>query len=64
MWSMEKVSKCFDSLVGVKQGEPLSPLSFIIYLNDTAETLDTNLNFENGSEIIHHFSEIYPFVCR
>ena len=54
---MGKVSECFDSLVGVKQGEPFSPLLFIIFLNDMAEELDTNLNFENDSEFIDHFQK-------
>ena len=55
--SIGKVSDCFDSLVGVKQGEPLSPLLFIVFLNDLAEELETNVNLDNDSDFIDHFQK-------
>ena len=55
--SMGKVSDCFDSLVGVKQGEPLSPLLFIVFLNDLAEELKKNVNLDNDSDFIDHFQK-------
>ena len=45
MRSLGKISECFDSLVGVKQGEPLSPLLFILFLNDLADELEVNVNY-------------------
>ena len=55
--SMGKVSECFDSLVGVKQGEPLSPLLFIVFLNDLAGELDINIDFDNNREFIDMFQK-------
>ncbi|MEW8546880.1 MAG: reverse transcriptase family protein, partial [Candidatus Thiodiazotropha sp.] len=53
-----KVSECFDSLVGVKQGEPLSPILFIVFLNDLAEELSINNNyFEDNGDIIEQFQK-------
>ena len=57
MRSMGKVSECFDSLVGVKQGEPLSPLLFIVFLNDLAGELDINIDFDNNREFIDMFQK-------
>ena len=37
--SMHKLSNFFESYVGVKQGEPQSPLLFIIFINDIANEI-------------------------
>lgn len=50
--SMGRASECFDSLVGVKQGEPMSPLLFILFLNDLSNELDIDSNIGNINEDI------------
>ena len=58
--SLGKISDCFESLVGVKRGEPLSPLLFILLLNDLSAGLDIDTNTCNvNDELIDFFSEIY-----
>lgn len=44
---MGRASECFDSLNGVKQGEPISPLLFILVLNDISEELNIDTNTGN-----------------
>ena len=43
--AMEKVSDCFDSQVGVKHGEPKSPILFILFLNDLTEEFNLKSRF-------------------
>ena len=49
---MGKTSDCFDSLVGVKQGEPLSQLLFILFLNDLTSELNIYMNTGNINDDI------------
>ena len=58
-----KTSDCFDSLVGVKQGEALSLLLFILFLNDLSKQLDIDTNTGNiNQEIIDLFKNSFYFL--
>ena len=39
-----KTSDFFDISLGVKQGEPLSPILFILFVNDMHKEMSTNMN--------------------
>ena len=46
-----KLSDVFDVTLGLKQGEPLSPLLFILFINDISNSL--NLNDLSESDLSH-----------
>ena len=56
--SLGKFSDYFDSFVGVKQGEPLSPLLFILFLNELTEELQVNVDLSTfDNSIIEEFQK-------
>ena len=61
--SLGKVSDCFDSYVGVKQGEPMSPLIFILFLNDVADDLNVKVDASYFDySIVDEFQNLYYYL--
>ena len=53
--SLGKFPDCSDSFIGAKQGEPLSPLLFILFLNDLSEELHVSIDvatFDDNIDIV------------
>ena len=52
---MGKVFDCFNSYVGFKQGELLSPLLFILFLNDVADEPNVKVDASSFDDSIAEF---------
>ena len=53
--STSELSDFFDVTVGLKQGEPLSPLLFILFINDIAENLDFDSYKDSDLELLSKY---------
>ena len=53
--STSELSDFFDVTVGLKQGQPLSPLLFILFINDIAENLDFDSYKDSDLELLSKY---------
>ena len=53
---------CFESLVGVKRGEPLSPILFVLFLNYLFTEFNKGTNTDNH-ELIDIFQKFMVCFC-
>jgi hypothetical protein len=53
--STMEMSEFFDVTLGVKQGEPLSPLLFILFVNDISNCIDINCLNANDLNVLSMF---------
>ena len=47
-----EMSEFFNVTVGLKQGEPLSPILFILFINDIVDSVDFNLLCDNDLNML------------
>ena len=54
------MSDFFDVTIGLKQGEPLSPLLFILSVNDITNNIDLNSLTDKDHDLLSMF---FYFIC-
>ena len=53
------VSELFDVTLGLKQGEPLSPIFFILFVNDISNTIDFRNLIENDLNFLSMYMLLF-----
>jgi len=57
--STMQMSDFFDVSLGLKQGEPLSPLLFILFINDINDVIDVNSVTENDVKLLNIYMMLF-----
>lgn len=53
------LSDFFDVTIGLKQGEPLSPILFILFINDIVDSIDFNLLTEKDLNLLSMYMVLF-----